>query len=153
MNRLNHRGDTIVEVLLAIAIIGSVLGIAYSTMHRNLLTMQSNQERTEATRLGQGQVEALRTHWVSNPSIIENQATAGFCISDTGVHPLDNGAPEANMDDDDLAGYEAECVNNHFRLAIRRDASDDLKYRVYVRWDRLGGGRNETMMVYRLPSL
>lgn len=151
MSKSNQKGDTIIEVLLAIAVVGSVLGIAYSTMHRNLLTLRSNQERTEATRLGQGQVEQLRTYWDTDRVEVTDQGTAGFCVSSGGAHALSNGSPTANIDDDDLEGYSAECMNSYYRIAVRRDTVDDKKYRVFVRWDRLGGGRNEVMMVYRLP--
>ena len=60
MLRNNHRGDTLVEVLLAIAILSSVVGIAYSTSSQAQRNNQLVQERSEATNIAQTQIERLR---------------------------------------------------------------------------------------------
>ena len=58
----SQRGDTIVEVLIAMAVASSVLGITYATMNRNLLITRGAQERTEAAKLAQGQLEILKSN-------------------------------------------------------------------------------------------
>jgi prepilin-type N-terminal cleavage/methylation domain-containing protein len=58
--RFKQRGDTIVEVLIAMAIISLVLAGAYVTSNRNTILMQSSQERQQAQRLVEGQIEMLR---------------------------------------------------------------------------------------------
>src|SRR5690606_39104613 len=82
LQRRREAGDTIVEVLIAIAVVSSVLAITYSIMNRNLLTMRDNQERTEAMKLAQGQIEALRAKWGTNEgqAAVTDKAGNGFCV-------------------------------------------------------------------------
>jgi len=62
LSKLFHteRGDTIVEVLIAIGIISLILVSAYAITAKNTAALQRNQERTEAQHLVEGQIEALR---------------------------------------------------------------------------------------------
>jgi prepilin-type N-terminal cleavage/methylation domain-containing protein len=59
--RLKQRGDTIVEVMIAIAIVSLVLVTAYGVTNRNTLSIQATQEREQAQHLVEAQIEALRT--------------------------------------------------------------------------------------------
>lgn len=154
--RNNNRGDTIIEVLLAIAVVSSVLGLTYSTMNRNLLTMRGNQERTEATRAAQDQLERLRSAWISNQAAVTGQSTNGFCINNANqVRPLSGGSPTADPAVDSLADYAtAGCASGTgslYSMGIRRDAVNTKTYRVFVRWPSLNGGISEVSTVYKLP--
>lgn len=60
LRRLGERGDTLVEVLIAIAIISLVLVTAYVTTNRNTLGIQNSQEHEQAQRLVESQIEMLR---------------------------------------------------------------------------------------------
>jgi len=60
MLALNRRGDTIVEVLIAIAIVSLVLTAAYVITTKNTVATQANQERIQAQHLVEAQIEALR---------------------------------------------------------------------------------------------
>lgn len=57
---LGQAGDTIVEVLIAIAIISLVLTAAYATTNRNTIATQNNEEHIQAQHLVEAQIEALR---------------------------------------------------------------------------------------------
>jgi len=58
--RLRQEGDTIVEVLIAIAIVSLILTAAYVISNKNTLAIQDNQERIQAQHLVEGQIESLR---------------------------------------------------------------------------------------------
>jgi len=58
---LNQRGDTIIEVLIAIAIVSLVLTTAYAITNKNTRAIQDNQERLQAQHLVESQIELLRT--------------------------------------------------------------------------------------------
>ena len=62
MLKLKQRGDTIVEVLIAIAVVSLVLVAAYTTANRNIRAIQNNQERVQAQHLVEGQIEALKSN-------------------------------------------------------------------------------------------
>ena len=157
MVRLNTRGDTLVEVLLAVAVVSSVLGIAYSIMNRNLQIMRNNQERTAASKYAQGQLELLKQAPGSlAPTVLE------FCMTD-GVpseqHELE-GAGSENILHPELASYNPEAYTNHpecvregiYRIGVRRESETTTPiYRVYVRWDEIGSGqRREVIFAYKV---
>lgn len=160
INSFTHRresGDTIVEVLIAIAVVSSVLAITYSIMNRNLLTMRDNQERTEAMKLAQGQIEALRARWgtVDGREAIEEKGGNGFCVSPDApseaesLPSLNGAAPAANPGDEDLSEYVPECVSSDiYHIGIRRQSG--ATYQVTVRWDSLNGGRGQVALAYML---
>jgi prepilin-type N-terminal cleavage/methylation domain-containing protein len=59
--KLHQRGDTIVEVLIAITIVSLILGGAYVTSHNSLDATLDAQEHLNALQLTQAQIELLRT--------------------------------------------------------------------------------------------
>lgn len=154
----NQKGDTIVEVLIAMAVVGSVLGITYVTMNRNLLTTRDAQERTEASKAAQGQIEAFKALSDTGTAF---PGTTSFCINGTTTVDLGGTAPTSNLDNDnfDTVNYPVTpvsgtgqngCVSSFYHLAIKRDATDTKLWRFYVRWDQVDGkGRNQVIMVYR----
>jgi prepilin-type N-terminal cleavage/methylation domain-containing protein len=58
---MNQRGDTIIEVLIAIAIVSLVLTTAYAITNKNTQAIQANEERLQAQRLVESQIELLST--------------------------------------------------------------------------------------------
>jgi prepilin-type N-terminal cleavage/methylation domain-containing protein len=57
---LGARGDTIVEVMIVLAVLGLTLSISYATANHSLLAARQAQENSEASELLQSQVELLR---------------------------------------------------------------------------------------------
>jgi len=142
-------GDTIIEVLIAIAVAGSILAITYSTMNRNLLISRDSQERTEATKIAQGQIELLKAHSDLGDTTIN---TGTFCLNDTSSTALTGftgGAPTATLPDV-FTTYGNQCrnIDDLYNIAIVANAGS---YKVYVRWNNVRGtGQNEVGMVYKL---
>jgi prepilin-type N-terminal cleavage/methylation domain-containing protein len=86
LKSLSQRGDTIVEVLIAMSIISLVLAAAYVTSTRNTTLMQGSQERQQAQRLVESQIEMVRSQGGLNAS--------GDCfIAGVERSPADIGAP------------------------------------------------------------
>jgi prepilin-type N-terminal cleavage/methylation domain-containing protein len=142
---LGQKGDTIIEVLIAMAVAASVLAVSYGTMNRNMLIIQDNQERTEASKLAQGQLEALRRVLVL-PAV-----NTSFCIDSTGlIQTLPAGVPNASLAADDFTKYTGQCtVNGLYRIVLT--SSDQKNYYISVRWDRIvNNERDAIAMVYRL---
>jgi prepilin-type N-terminal cleavage/methylation domain-containing protein len=57
----NARGDTIIEVMVVLAILGMAIGISYSTANNSLLDIRQAEEHAQATEYAQSQLEILRT--------------------------------------------------------------------------------------------
>ena len=87
-------GDTIVEVMIVLAVLGLALSISYATANHSLLNARQAQENAQATEYGQAQIEDLRAlTTTTNPNIFaqsgpfritNNPATGLQIITDTG---------------------------------------------------------------------
>lgn len=123
----NQRGDTIVEVLIAIAVIGSVLGTSYAIVNRNAKSYQQINERTEALKLAEGQMESLRT--------LSHLVSGDFCIRDGSVVTG--------------AAMETGCViDDRYNIKVTGAASG--LYITTVEWDSINGGTDRVGLRYRI---
>ena len=153
--KLSQRGDTIVEVLIAIAVASSVLAVTQAAMNRNFQRTRASQERTEGSKLAQGQIESLRALSESGAAV----PTTRFCLDGITTKAITGdaalGADLAAEKFNDAAQYPAECKKNGiYHIGIKQDTAaaggnDGRLYKIYVRWDRFGGGRDQVIMVYR----
>ncbi len=155
LNKIRSRresGDTIIEVLIAVAVVSSVLAITYSIMNENILILRNNQERTEASKIAQSHLERLKKAWqtadpASFPGIGNNHT---FCMSTAGeTDGFSGGAPHADINSDNFANYPAGCVESFYHTAITYDNGLE-SYLVRVRWDSISHGRSEVIMGYKL---
>jgi prepilin-type N-terminal cleavage/methylation domain-containing protein len=97
IKNLGQRGDTLVEVLVAIVVVSTVLVAAYTTTIRNINVGQDTQEHSQALQLAEAQIEYLRTTSlggqtcfdpVSDPtdSSAGNPMSGSNCIIDSADH-------------------------------------------------------------------
>jgi prepilin-type N-terminal cleavage/methylation domain-containing protein len=146
-----QRGDTIIEVLIAIAVAASVLGIVFATSARNLRAIRDIQERSEATRLIQGQIEALRYLYSTSPSTMP-VAGAVFCMNGPlPVSGFTGSVPNPTLLSEDFSKYPPGCktTDKLYNYAIVGDATGTYKF--YARWDSLTpSGRDQIIMAYKV---
>lgn len=145
----SEQGDTIVEVLIAVAVVSSVLAISYSIMNRNLQIMRDNQERTEASKIAQAQLERLKNAKNNNITLPTGQTAPIFCMDSGVVEGFANNAGHTNIGSDNLEQYPNQCKSSFYRTSIRYN-NNEGSYTVRVRWDGLTGTRNEVLMGYKL---
>jgi prepilin-type N-terminal cleavage/methylation domain-containing protein len=133
----NQRGDTIVEVLIAVAIISLVLVTAFVITNKNTLAIQNNQERIQAQHLAEAQIEALRSQG--------GVTASGNCF---------NGASEtAACGSFTQSGSGATYSAKVEGPSGLNPPAPTGKYTITVRWTSLGGGSNNdssVTMAYRL---
>jgi Tfp pilus assembly protein PilV len=144
--RRQQRGDTIVEVLISIAVLSLVIGGAYNIVNSALRASRQAQERSEATKLAETQVESLKTSVTDEPA-----PGVAFCISSTGAVVQSFGSPSPStigFEADNYAGYPNNCKFGGIPYSVFIVRSSDT-YTVNVRWDRIGGGKEQLQMVYR----
>ena len=142
--RSRQRGDTIVEVLIAIAVIGAVLGGAYVVVNNSANNNQAAQERTAAVGVAESQLELLRSYAAAGTLPADGEK---FCLSDTGnvVKTTITGVLPAASD----AGYPAQCITDE-RYVAGIVAGGTNKFTVYVTWDGLTGGRSQVSIAYKV---
>lgn len=77
--RVGQRGDTIVEVMFALAVLGAVLGSSFVIVNRSAITARMSQERQEAVKLAETQFERLQVNAALDPTI--HLRSSPFCLS------------------------------------------------------------------------
>jgi prepilin-type N-terminal cleavage/methylation domain-containing protein len=76
-----QRGDTIIEVMIAIAIVSGVLGATFAISNKALRTTQANHERFQAQMFANQQAEWIKTYSIENrATLLAN--TTDFCMVD-----------------------------------------------------------------------
>src|SRR5438105_550518 len=81
IKQLSDRGDTIVEVLLAIGVITLILSGAFVTTNHSLQGERESQERVSALKLIESQVEQAKSISATNAaSLFPPKTTSPFCI-------------------------------------------------------------------------
>jgi len=170
--RINpNRGDTIVEVLIAIGIAAFAIGISYATANRSLHQAITARERNEALNVLQNQVADLKFRKQQTPVNSFNQFTFPtanhFCLDDTAKDPTaTNWAPIANSPSitestalqaadppSASALYNTRCVSSgRYFVDITTQNStattSPTLYQVSVRWDQLDGDQLNSASVY-----
>lgn len=74
LKRLNQSGDTIIEVLICMAIVSFSLGISYGIARRSLSQVRVAQERTEALKIAEQQIERIKQYIQLHPAGSPNDA-------------------------------------------------------------------------------
>jgi type II secretory pathway pseudopilin PulG len=130
-SRLGSRGDTIVEVLLAIAIVSSVLGGAFVSASRSLRGTQISQERGEALKLVEGQLELVKAALYDETKDDAIFAAVGdFCVNETSLTPIAGGCNQG--------------VGGRYRLTVRRTGNT---FNASARWTKIGSSTPEQVNI------
>lgn len=142
----NQRGDTIVEVLISIAVVSLVLSAAYALANRSTQATRQSQERGEALKYAEEQMEKVKTYLSLQG---DNSIVVGdhFCITQkaTGeleVKKIDNPVTDAN-----------DCAkgpDNRYKMSV--SVTDNHIYTVSSTWDKISGeGQDELTLAYKIP--
>lgn len=132
-------GDTIVEVLIAMLVVGTVLGASYTAANRYYRNVRQAQEYSNAIKIAEGQLEQIKGYLsVSDSAPI------------TGVSPFCfNQGIKTNID--------TECtIDTLYKANIARTnpATNEYIYTVTVTWNNINGGSDSVVsLVYRLYAL
>ena len=137
-----QRGDTIVEVLIAVTVVSMVLGGAYVTTNKSLLATRASQEQSGALKLSESQLEQLKGLVITNPNAIFT-TTAPFCIfNQTMVLPSTDARCTQNV-----AGAAA-ITDPRYRLAITRTGND---FSIRTIWTDVSGKHDDQLSLkYRV---
>lgn len=125
------RGDTIVEVMIAIGVISLVLTAAYALTNRNTLRSQAVQEHSYGVKLVESEVELLRANG-----------------------PLGGSDTCYGTDGSPTSGTSCNIVNGGATYATSITATGQPnEYKVTAKWDSVLGGKDEVTMYYRVTGI
>lgn len=136
-----QRGDTIVEVMIAIAIISSVLAGAFYMTNHSTRAVRDSEEHAQALQLLQGQLEQLRaaaptSSWASLPRY--------FCFTSTNtIKTLSN-----------ATNYDCPA-SNYYSFVITKPASAPAAgqtglFTLKVQWDSVLSNKGNESLVYKV---
>lgn len=142
IKRLNQAGDTIVEVLIAAAIVSLVLTGAFAVANASYRQIRMSQERGEAQRVAQSAIEQLDALVANNTALTAPANPVPFC-----------GKP----DDTTVVDTSSDCDKNDlYHISIHRapdpgDSTTAFRYTftATVTWDGLSGVKQTLSMDYR----
>ena len=133
-NIRKQAGDTIVEVLIASAIVGLILTGAFAIANASLRQIRMSQERSEAHRIAASQIELVKQLVDSGYSIPGGDG----CARDGGAS-ITYGSSGCKFGTDDR--YTATVTNNGNR-----------SYSVKVKWDNVAGREDQVIIDYRTKN-
>jgi prepilin-type N-terminal cleavage/methylation domain-containing protein len=144
-----ERGDTLVEVMIAIAIVASVLGASYATAARSLRAGRQSQERSEALRYVESQIERIKfVAGGGGTGTVFKDNTSPFCVKE------DNSVVDVSGTNCTFGGLYEVSVKFEQANPGNPVTNKDNLFTVVAVWDRLGSGgdrgRDSISMVYKL---
>jgi prepilin-type N-terminal cleavage/methylation domain-containing protein len=157
-------GDTLVEVMISIAVIALAIAISYAISGKNLNVGITARERTSAVGLVQGQIERMKEAQQINAATLSGLKSAGqhFCFN-TSSAVQNNSAvtPNNNNLAADTGRYNASCISggkfyldiNYVPVNTNADPtkSSGNSFMFTARWFRLGGGTDQVVTIYYRP--
>ncbi len=171
MKYTGQAGDTIIEVLLAMAVVSAIIGGGYASARSSLNTTLQSRERDQAVTLTQSQAELLRAAVNISTLNIASKTTL-FCLDGQGTPPSVALFPMTatalgSLDTFTPSTYNnPQCVRNGnnapytiptatttpFYVSIKRDpdGGDDNLYEIATRWNRIGGAADQVIIRYRV---
>jgi type II secretory pathway pseudopilin PulG len=131
---MKQRGDTIIEVLLALTVVGLSLGIAYGITTRSLNIGQNAQERTEAVKLAESQIEILKNFY--NFDVVAYEDTVNqYCLIE-GVKVLIPN-PDTDPTAPSCLSEDENSVHGFYDIELRyteASGGDPEYFESIVRW-------------------
>lgn len=147
LKQLAERGDTIVEVLISIAVVSLILGGAYVTTNRSLQASRAAQERTNASKIVEGQIEAIKDLSNSNPTQVYDNASQ-FCVNLATSTTVATNNAACKVDSNASPTSDTFAYN----ITVNRQGTDT--FTVAVKWDSIvnKGQQDNVTMTYRIPQ-
>lgn len=136
-------GDTIIEVLLSMSIIGLVLGAAFGIANRSVQIGQNAQERTEALKIAESQLELFKSEFYTNTELQNREESRPFCLS---IGAL--GAAISEITDVECQNIDGNGNSGLYNVSIIPPNSDKAvdptgAYEIKVVWSRIGASSSE----------
>jgi Tfp pilus assembly protein PilV len=134
MKFLNKKGDTIVEVMIAVVVLGAALGGAFAVSNSASQRTYDNHERYQALQYASQQIEYIRQETKSvntSDTNYYNDRRLG-CFKDATAYTVNNN----------------ECIKDSIYTIATNGEGSSKKFTILVTWDTLGGGEGRVELVY-----
>lgn len=154
----NQRGDTIMEVLIAVAVLSLVLSAAFALANQSSQANTQAGERSESAKITESQIEQLKS-FIGESAAPVIPADGYFCMyqETVGAGPQKvlktKAVSSSAITADDFNAYPVECKSptvpgEFYNTYIQKVGNT---YTAHTRWYAASGnGVDETTMVYRV---
>lgn len=151
----NAHGDTIVEVLIAMAVASAVIGSSYVVVNRTLANARQAQEHSAALEIANEQIERISNFVVSPADRAEVLSVSYHCASKTDGSLITQTTLNASTLDDE-SKYNTACLRSdlpqRYRTAFAYNTTTDV-FTVTVTWAAAtGNGNDRTTLLYKAYS-
>jgi alpha-tubulin suppressor-like RCC1 family protein len=145
-------GDTIVEVLIAVAIVSMILVGASTSSSHSAAALRTSQEHGEAETIGNSQIEQIVAH--------NGLDGAGSQCYDSTGHPAKNEVDHGcDFSTQNASGCSQNSEGYCYNVLVSQQTTilglfTATTYKVTITWDKLGGNnseKNSVVMFYRIP--
>lgn len=149
-HKLNQTGDTIVEVLIAIAVVSVVIVSSFTIANKSSIQIRAAQERSEGLKLAASAIETIK----ARPTAANNLPLNKLYCQDLITQATANGDLPNLVTEQDSDYAQPQCRSQlttvpYFISVMRTD--NEGSFVVHARWDRVGGGeRQDITYSYRL---
>jgi Tfp pilus assembly protein PilV len=136
IHKVGSSGDTIVEVMVSMAVLAIVVAATYSLSTRSFQSGQDSQYRDQAVSLAQQQLELIKESDNSNPQTITaytNSPDTAYCIDP---------ATKARRPAD-------QCTFNNLYTVTYKYISATDTFQVAAAWDSSNGTRQQATIYYK----
>ena len=137
-----NRGDTILEVLIAIAVVSSILGSVFVLANRTAQNSRQAQEHQEALKYASSQIELLNEYLRQSGG--DRPTGSSFCMQQAVLAPLDYTGEAPAQCQYDNGAYD-------YSFKVSYDATNKV-YIVTVTWPGATGSVDSVALAYR-PNL
>lgn len=165
--KLNNSGDTIIEVLIVLAILSFAFAMSLATANRGLGQSRNAEEHSEALGTLVSQVEQLRTAVGAQVSSLPTNPSKSFCMQGATTPVIFSGAVPSSADQEtNYNEYPAACkfsaaggafnYNESITYEPNGSSSQDnlAYYDVRIRWDGAGTlGKQQVEFTYKIHPL
>lgn len=142
--RLSQRGDTIVEVLIVLSVLGLAFGISSATANRSLQQSRNAEEHSQAMGVLSSQIEMVRKALASGVTL-PNTIGQKFCMTSDSAYATTD-SPTCNSGSIPFSSA-VEVKNGYYELVVSWDGVGTMgtqqeiyKYKIYDVFGNAAGG-------------
>lgn len=143
----DQRGDTIVEVLIALAIISSVLAGAFFVTNRSAQNVRDSEEHAQALQLLQGQIEQIRAAVTNGAK--DSDFASYFCYDTNGDAQMASSATDFSHCSNNFNGTSGA---EYTFLISKNTLGKTTTFTAQVQWEGLRSQTNSEQLLYKIDT-
>jgi type II secretory pathway pseudopilin PulG len=144
-----QRGDTIVEVIIAVAVISAILAGAFALTNRSSRAVRDAEEHAQALQLLQGQVELLR-YAASKTSLLPSDLSTPFCLSTSAYYQPASSNTQCKLNSSNISGQSDSIYSVSIVKSALASGGATTTFDLTASWPALGSGLDTVYLSYKV---